>query len=104
MVQFMEMSDVEAAHSYSHAAWVLLGFACKLGNSVSVIPALIITFTWLTSVVARLVSVRPAYIVVESGFDHACFQTSIVHAGNWVKKQASDVPKSSGSYSSKIHG
>ncbi|KAJ3547759.1 hypothetical protein NM688_g5369 [Phlebia brevispora] len=34
MVQFMEMSDREPAHSHSHAAWILMGFACKLGHSI----------------------------------------------------------------------
>lgn len=37
MVQFMEMSDGEPAHSISHAAWILIGYACKLGHSVSML-------------------------------------------------------------------
>ena len=35
MVQFMELSDREPAHTISHGAWILIGFAVKLGHSVS---------------------------------------------------------------------
>lgn len=35
MVQFMEMSDRDPAHPVAHAAWILIGFATKLGHSVS---------------------------------------------------------------------
>ncbi len=35
MVHFMDMSDREPAHSVSHHAWIVIGFAVKLGHSVS---------------------------------------------------------------------
>lgn len=34
MAQYLEMSDCEPAHSASHKAWLLIGFAVKLGHSV----------------------------------------------------------------------
>ncbi|KAI0962090.1 hypothetical protein AcV7_001011 [Taiwanofungus camphoratus] len=34
MAQYLEMSDCEPAHSASHKAWLLIGFAVKLGHSI----------------------------------------------------------------------